>query len=84
MKSATAIETTGIIDEQRQLHLDEPLAGLPPGRVRLILIIPEINGEDDETDWLRAVATSPAFEGLKDPTEDIYRPTDGKPFHDQG
>ena len=34
----------------------------------------------DEMEWLRAVAGNPAFEFLKDRAEDIYKPTDGKPF----
>ncbi len=41
--------------------------------------IPE---EEDlsEAEWLHAAATSPAFDFLKDPAEDVYLPTDGKPF----
>ena len=38
----------------------------------------------DETDWLRAAATNPAFAFLNDPAEDVYTLADGKPFHDQG
>ena len=37
-----------------------------------------------EQEWLRGAAHSPAFEFLKDPAEDIYTPSDGKPFRDQG
>jgi hypothetical protein len=28
--------------------------------------------------------SNPAFHFLKDPAEDIYTLTDGKPFHDEG
>ena len=34
----------------------------------------------DEVEWLRAAATNPVFDFLNDPTEDVYSPTDGKPF----
>lgn len=74
-----AIETTGTIDEQRQLHLDSPLPISGPSRVRVIILIPE--GTDvDEKEWLRAVATNPAFDFLNEPGEDVYSLTDGKPF----
>lgn len=33
-----AIEVTATLDEQGQLHLDEPLTTVGPGRVRLILL----------------------------------------------
>ena len=39
---------------------------------------------EDEADWAKTAATSPAFDFLKDAAEDIYTATDGKPFHDQG
>ncbi len=38
----------------------------------------------DEGEWIRAAANNPAFDFLKEPKEDIYTLTDGKPFHDQG
>jgi len=38
---------------------------------------------EDESEWLRAAATNPAFDFLKGPEEDIYTLADGKPFHDQ-
>jgi hypothetical protein len=40
-------------------------------------------GEIDEIEWLRAAATNPAFDFLKDPEEDIYTLEDGKPFNDE-
>ncbi|CBN56205.1 MULTISPECIES: type II toxin-antitoxin system Phd/YefM family antitoxin [Kamptonema] len=38
--------------------------------------------ELEEYEWLKAVATNPVFDFLKDPEEDIYTVADGKPFHD--
>jgi len=84
MKSATrAIETTGIIDDQRQLILDEPLPVAGPTRVRVIILLSE-EVDIDEVEWLRAAATNPAFDFLKEPEEDIYTLADGRPFRDQG
>ena len=78
-----AIETVGIIDANCQLVLDGPLPLAGPKRVRVIILIPD-ETEIDEAEWLRAAATSPAFDFLKDPAEDIYSIQDGKPFHDPG
>ena len=82
MNSAiAAIETTGTIDEQQQLRLDEclPLSG--PRRVRVIVLYPT-DDESDEMEWLRAAARNPAFASLADPEEDIYSLDDGEPFVD--
>jgi tetratricopeptide (TPR) repeat protein len=38
-------------------------------------------GEINESEWLRAVATNPAFDFLKNPEEDIYTLDNGKPFN---
>lgn len=78
-----AIETTGTVDEKRRLLLDEPLPIVGPSRVRVIILV--IDGADiDEKEWLRAAAASPAFDFLKEPEEDIYTLSDGRPFDDQG
>jgi hypothetical protein len=78
-----AIETTGIVDAQNQLRLDEPLPVAGPSRVRVIILFPE-TGDIPEQVWARSAAASPAFDFLKDEAENIYTCTDGKPFHDQG
>ncbi len=78
----TAIEVAGMIDEQRQLHLQEPLPISGPVGVRVIVMYPSVEPWD-ETEWLRAAAINPAFEDLLNPEEDIYSLADGKPFHDQ-
>ena len=78
-----AIEVTGTVDEQGQLHLDEPLSILGPLRIRVILLFPE-EADIDEREWLQAAVNNPAFDFLKDPAEDIYTLTDGKPFYDEG
>jgi hypothetical protein len=77
-----AIETTGIVDAQHQLRLDEPLPIAGPSRVRVIILVPEI-GDIEDSAWAQAAAASPAFDFLKDEAEDIYTRADGKPFNDQ-
>ena len=77
-----AIETTGTIDAQHRLLLDEPLHVPGPTRVRVIILLPEGSDIDDK-EWLYAAASNPAFDFLKEPEEDIYTSEDGRPFHDR-
>ena len=84
MEVATkVIETTGTIDAQRQLVLDEPLPAVGPARVRVVVLLSE-KADIDEMEWLRAAAANPAFDFLKEPEENIYTLADGRPFYDQG
>jgi hypothetical protein len=76
-----AVETTGTVDKEHRLHVDEPLPIDGPSEVRVLVLVPE-NGELDEQSWERAAAANPSFDFLKDPAEDVYDLTDGKPFHD--
>jgi len=80
----TAIEMTGTIDENHQLKLDGVLPFAGPKRVRVIVLSPptEITDELSETEWLKASLNNPAFEYLRDPEEDIYTISDGKPFYE--
>ncbi|MBI3354355.1 MAG: hypothetical protein HY034_05660 [Nitrospirae bacterium] len=77
-----AIETTATIDANRQLVLDEPLPVAGPTKVRVIILLPE-ETEIGEKEWLRYASVNPAFDFLKEPEEDIYTLSDGKPFHDE-
>ena len=77
-----ALELTGSVDEHNRLHLDSALPVSGPMRVRLIVLYP-LNDEINEQEWLKAAAHNPALDFLKDPEEDIYSLTDGKPFDDQ-
>jgi hypothetical protein len=42
---------------------------------------PKVEGVKEEG-WLRAAASSPAFQGLEAPEEDVYSLEDGEPFDD--
>ena len=76
-----AIEMTGTVDEQHQLRLDGVLPIPSPMRVRVIVLYP-LAEEWDEREWLQAAARNPAFQYLKEASEDIYTATDGAPFRD--
>ncbi len=78
----TAIEMTGIVDEQRRLRLDGILPVHGPVRVRVLVLYP-LGEEEDEMEWLQAAAHNPVFAFLSNPEEDIYTLTDGEPFHDK-
>ena len=78
----TALETTGMVDEHHRLRLDTALPFSGPMRVRVILLYPLAEGEDEE-EWLRAATRNPAFDDLAAPEEDIYSLADGEPFVDQ-
>jgi len=71
-----AIETTGMIDKDHHLLLDEPLPFIGPAKVRVIILFPE-EGDINEKEWLYAAAKDPSFDFLKEPEEDIYSLTDG-------
>ncbi len=75
-----AIEVTGEIDDQQQLHLDAPLPVTGPSRFHVIILITEPT-DVDESEWLRNAVNNSAFDFLNEPEEDIYTLTDGKPFH---
>ena len=78
----TAIEMMGTIDEHQQLQLDGTVPVPGPMRVRVIVLYP-LDEEWDESEWLQAAASNPAFDFLKDPEEDIYSLSDGEPFCDE-
>lgn len=73
----TAIETTGTVDEDHRLRLDEDLPVSGPMRVRVIVLYPMADGKDED-EWLRAAARNPAFRDLEAPEEDIYSLEDGE------
>ena len=77
----SALEMTGAIDEHRQLRLDGTLSVYGPMRVRVLILYP-LADTDNETGWLGAAARNPAFAFLSEPQEDIYSLDDGEPFHD--
>ena len=51
--------------------------------VRVSHLLPE-ESDIDEAEWLQAAAANPSLDFLKDPEEDIYTLSDGRPFYDEG
>lgn len=78
-----AIEVTGTIDASHRLVLDDPLPVAGPTRVRVVILLPE-DAEINEKEWLRAAVSNTVFDVLKEPEEDIYSPTDGRPYDGKG
>ena len=75
----TAIETTGTINANHQIVLDEDLPSNAPSRVRVIVLFEE-DADISEKDWLNAANKNDVFDFLNDETEDIYTLEDGKPI----
>ncbi len=75
----TAIETTGTIEQNGRIVIDETFSVNAPTSVRVIVLFPE--SEDlNESEWMQSASKNEAFDFLNDPKEDIYSLTDGKPL----
>ncbi len=75
----TAIETTGIIEQNGKIVIDETFSVDAPTSVRVIVLFPE--AEDvNENEWIQSAAKNEAFDFLHDAEEDIYSIEDGKPL----
>lgn len=72
-----AVELIGEVDDTHQLQARVPET-LPPGPVRIIVLIPE----EDEAGaaWTQGIAREWAAE-LSDPREDLYTLEDGTPIN---
>lgn len=73
-----AIERIGHIDHEGNLQIETPLA-VTNQQVRVIVLVPESDDIQDDT-WLKSMNTNDAFNFLKEPEEDIYSLSDGKPY----
>lgn len=73
-----AFETSGRVNKKGLLQISPDLL-LKEGEVKVIIMY---NEEPEETEWLKTITNNPAFDFLKEPEENIYSLTDGKPFHD--
>lgn len=74
-----AVETTGRIDKDGNLHLSKPLAARDKD-VKLIVLFNDTEPEEDKR-FLESISKNPAFSFLEDPAEDIYSIKDGEPFN---
>lgn len=73
------MELIGTVDEHHHLRVEVPLS-IPPGVVKLIVVIPEEEEDEFSDAWVQGIARE--WEGeLSDPREDIYTMEDGEPIH---
>lgn len=79
---AKTIETTGFINDRRELLLDEQLPMIKSSRVRVMIFLTEDDALLSEEKWLKMTSQNSAFDFLKDKEEDIYSLTNGKLFDD--
>ena len=77
-----AIKPTGILNIRGQIQGDRPIPQAKNRLVRVILLMPE--DELNEQTWLDAVSNNPSFAFLNDPEEDIYTLKDGQPVAHEG
>ncbi len=75
----TAIETTGTINANNQIVLDENFPSNAPSRVRVIVLFDE-DTDISEKEWLKAASGNEVFDFLNDENEYIYTLEDGKPI----
>jgi hypothetical protein len=68
----TAIETTGTININHQLILDEALPISEKSRVRVIVLFDENSNDINEKDWLKSASRNQAFDFLNNETEDLH------------
>lgn len=77
-----AIEINTKTDKQGHLKINYPL-NKKESNVRIIILVDEKNDDKDEEKlWLNSISSNPAFDFLKDVTEDIYSLTDGSSIRD--
>jgi hypothetical protein len=79
----TAIETTGTINANHQIVLDEELPDNAPSRVRVIVLFDENANDFNEKEWMKSASDNEVFDFLNDEAEDIYALEDGKPLENE-
>lgn len=72
-----AIETTATVQKSGLLKLANPIKANVNDKVKVIVLYED---EENEQEWLLAIANNPAFDFLKNKGEDIYTLKDGKPL----
>ena len=78
-----AIEINAMTDNQGHLKIDYQI-NRPDKKVRIIILMEEPieYADDDESKWLNAISSNPAFNFLNEPCENIYTINDGEKFND--
>jgi hypothetical protein len=77
-----AIEINTMTDNFGHLKIDYPI-NKRDKKVRVIILVEDsIDYTDDESKWLSAISSNPAFNFLNEPSENIYTLKDGESFDD--
>ena len=76
-----AIEINSKTDKKGHLKIDCQL-DKSESNVRVLILVEENSDNDEEKNWLDSISSSPAFDFLKDESENIYSINDGEPFND--
>lgn len=77
-----AIEINSKTDMQGNLKIDYPVHKSSKKVRVLILLDEEDQSKDEESLWMESISKNPAFDYLKDESEDIYTINDGEPLDD--
>ena len=77
-----ALELIAHINDKGFLVLDKPIKSLRNKKVKIIVLSAETE-EIEEKEWLYSISNNPSFDFLKEPSEDIYLISDGKPLNVQ-
>ena len=82
IETMKAIEISTKTDKHGYLKINYPLNN-SDSNVRVIILVDEmIDIVDEEKLWMRSISSNPAFDYLKESSENIYSLTDGEPFND--
>jgi len=76
-----AIEINSKTDKRGHLKIDYPL-DKSDSNVRVLILLDDNIDDDEERLWLDSISKNPAFDFLKDKSENIYSLNDGEPFND--
>jgi hypothetical protein len=77
-----AIEISTKTDKYGHLKINYPLNNRD-SNVRIIILVDEMDDDvNEEKLWMKSISSNPAFDFLKDTSENIYSLTDGEPFDD--
>jgi len=77
-----SIEINTKTDKEGHLKINYPL-NKKDKKVRVFILLDEQNDDiDEEKKWLNSIQSNPAFDFLKEPSENIYTLTDGEPFNE--
>ena len=77
-----AIEINSKTDKAGYLKINYKLNKSERNVRVLILLDDDYSENEDESVWMSSISNNPAFDFLKDSSEDIYSLKDGEPFND--